>query len=130
MRLTPDVHCDVDDPSWKHNFDSRPEQLLEATKGCDKVVVFAIQAPFTGIRGSQEAVAEFVRQHSGPLRRLVLGRPERPRLRRAARLLRERARPPRAVYQGSGIRKRDRGSRRARSWFGVGEFHESRIPDP
>ena len=45
MRLTGDVHCAVDDQSWKHNFDSRPEQLLEATKGCDKVVVFAIDAP-------------------------------------------------------------------------------------
>ena len=58
MRLTPDVHCAVDDAGWKHNFDSRPEQLVEATRACDKVVVFAIQAPFTGIRGSQEAVAE------------------------------------------------------------------------
>ena len=62
MRLTADVHCAVDDESWKHNFDSRPEQLLEATKACDKVVVFAIDAPFTGIRGSQEAVADFVRR--------------------------------------------------------------------
>lgn len=64
MRLTADVHCDVDDVSWKHNFDCRPEKLLEATKACDKIVVFAIQAPFTGINGSQEAVAEFARQHS------------------------------------------------------------------
>ncbi|HZW29084.1 MAG TPA: amidohydrolase family protein [Isosphaeraceae bacterium] len=64
MRLTTDVHCAVDDQSWKHNFDSRPEQLLEATKGCDKVIVFAIRAPFTGIFGSQETVADFVRQHS------------------------------------------------------------------
>src|SRR5918911_1699598 len=37
MRLTPDVHCGVDDAGWKHNFDSRPEQLLEATKSCDRV---------------------------------------------------------------------------------------------
>ncbi len=65
MRRTADVHCAVDDEGWKHNFDSRPEQLLEATRGCDKVVVFAIDAPFTGIRGSQEAVAEFVRRHPG-----------------------------------------------------------------
>jgi predicted TIM-barrel fold metal-dependent hydrolase len=64
MRLTPDVHCDVDDVSWKHNFDCRPEQLLEATKGCDKVVVFAIRAPYTGILGDQEAVAAFARRHS------------------------------------------------------------------
>ncbi|MFO0880776.1 MAG: amidohydrolase family protein [Gemmataceae bacterium] len=65
MRLTGDVHCAVDDTSWKHNFDSRPDQLLEATKECDKVIVFAIQAPFTGITGSQEAVAEFAREHAG-----------------------------------------------------------------
>jgi predicted TIM-barrel fold metal-dependent hydrolase len=64
MRLTGDVHCDVDDTSWKHNFDCRPEQLLEATKACDKVIVFAIQAPFTGITGSQEEVARFVREHA------------------------------------------------------------------
>jgi len=64
MRLTADVHCDVDDTSWKHNFDCRPEQLLAATKECDKVIVFAIVAPFTGIHGSQEAVAEFVRQNA------------------------------------------------------------------
>ena len=29
MRLTGDVHCNVDDTSWKHNFDCRPEQLSE-----------------------------------------------------------------------------------------------------
>ena len=34
MRRTADVHCAVDDEGWKHNFDSRPEQLLEATRGC------------------------------------------------------------------------------------------------
>ena len=64
MRLTGDVHCDVDDVSWKHNFDCRPDQLLEATKGCDRVVVFAIDAPFTGITGSQETVAAFAREHA------------------------------------------------------------------
>src|SRR5687768_16641986 len=64
MRLTEDVHCSVDDASWKHNFDSRPEQLLEATRPCDKIIVFAIQAPFTGIRGSQETVARFAREHA------------------------------------------------------------------
>jgi len=64
MRLTPDVHCAVAGDSWKHNFDCRPEQLLEATRNCDRVIVFAIDAPFTGINGSQEAVAEFARQHS------------------------------------------------------------------
>jgi predicted TIM-barrel fold metal-dependent hydrolase len=64
MRLTPDVHCDVNDQSWKHNFDCRPEQLVAATSQCDKVIVFAIQAPFTGIYGSQEAVAEFAKANS------------------------------------------------------------------
>jgi predicted TIM-barrel fold metal-dependent hydrolase len=63
LRMTAHIHCDVDDQNWKHNFDSRPEQLLEATKGCDKVVVFAIRAPFAGIRGAPETVAEFVKQH-------------------------------------------------------------------
>jgi uncharacterized protein len=64
MRLTNEVHCDVTDRSYRHNFDCRPEQLLAATEGCDKVVVFAIDAPFTGIRGDQEAVAKFAREHS------------------------------------------------------------------
>lgn len=64
MRLTPDVHCDVDDQSYKHNFDCKPEQLLAATKNCDKIIVFAIDAPFTGITGSQEVISQFARQHS------------------------------------------------------------------
>jgi predicted TIM-barrel fold metal-dependent hydrolase len=64
MRLTADVHCDVTDTSYRHNFDCRPEQLLEATKACDKVIVFAIDAPFTGITGSQETVADFAREHA------------------------------------------------------------------
>jgi predicted TIM-barrel fold metal-dependent hydrolase len=63
MRWAADAHSDVDDQSWKHTFDSRPERLLEATKGYDKVVVFAINAPFTGMVGSQETVADFVKQH-------------------------------------------------------------------
>jgi predicted TIM-barrel fold metal-dependent hydrolase len=64
MRLSADVHYAGDHVDWKHNFDSTPEGLLEATRGCDKVVVFAIDAPFSGIRGSQTLVADFVRQHS------------------------------------------------------------------
>jgi predicted TIM-barrel fold metal-dependent hydrolase len=63
MRLTADVHCDVSDTSYRHNFDCRPEQLLAATAHCDRVVVFAIDAPFTGIRGSQETVAAFCQEH-------------------------------------------------------------------
>src|SRR5262249_56387038 len=66
MRLTPDVHCAVDDASWKHNFDSRPEQLLQATRGCDKVIVFAIQAPFTGICGSHGALAPLLPPPAAP----------------------------------------------------------------
>ncbi|WP_437200813.1 amidohydrolase family protein [Planctomicrobium sp. SH664] len=64
MRISSDVHCDVDETGYRHNFDSRPEQLLEVTKNCDKVIVFAIQAPFTGICGSQETIAAFVKQHA------------------------------------------------------------------
>ncbi|WP_437222823.1 amidohydrolase family protein [Planctomicrobium sp. SH661] len=64
LRLSPDVHCDVNEAGYRNNFDSRPQQLLEATRNCDKVIVFAIQAPFIGIRGSQESVADFVRQHA------------------------------------------------------------------
>lgn len=63
QRLSADVHCDVTDAGYKHNFDSRPEQLLAATQSCDHVVVFAIDAPFTGIVGSQETVAEFCRRN-------------------------------------------------------------------
>ena len=57
MRLSPDVHCAVSDTSHKHNFDCRPEQLLTATKHCDKVVVFAIDADRIKKR---VAVLEFV----------------------------------------------------------------------
>jgi predicted TIM-barrel fold metal-dependent hydrolase len=64
MRLTPDVHCDVDDKTWKHNFDCKPEQLLKACANCDKAIVFAIDAPFCGINGDQEAVAKFAKEHS------------------------------------------------------------------
>ncbi len=31
---------------------------------CDRVIVFATDAPFTGIRGCQETIAEFCRQHA------------------------------------------------------------------
>jgi predicted TIM-barrel fold metal-dependent hydrolase len=64
LRLSPDVHQNLDAVDYKHNFDCRPEQLLAATKGCDKVVVFAIDAPFSGIRGDQQVVADFARQHA------------------------------------------------------------------
>src|SRR5437867_12873966 len=64
MRLTADVHCAVEDQSYKHNFDCRPEQLLAATKTCDKVIVFGIVAPFTGVNVPQRIVADFARRHS------------------------------------------------------------------
>ncbi len=64
MRLTPDVHCDVDDQTYRHNFDCRPEQLLAATQGCDRVIVFGIVAPFTGVQVDQNVIAEFARAHS------------------------------------------------------------------
>ena len=40
MRLTDDVYYAGPENEEKHSFDSRPEQLLEATSGCDKVIVF------------------------------------------------------------------------------------------
>ena len=64
MRLTPDVYYadDVDDK--RNAFDSRPEQLLEATSGCDRVIVFGLRAPFCGIDVPQQMVADFVSDHA------------------------------------------------------------------
>lgn len=64
MRLSPDVWYAGAGTDYRHAFDSRPEQLLAATQGCDKVVVFGIQAPFCGIRVPQEMIARFVQQHA------------------------------------------------------------------
>jgi predicted TIM-barrel fold metal-dependent hydrolase len=64
MRLTPDVHCAVDETDYRHNFDCRPEQLLAATANCDKLIVFGIVAPFTGVNVDQEVIAAFAREHS------------------------------------------------------------------
>ena len=63
MRLTPDVYYAGDDQDEKNAFDSTPETLLEATKDCDKVVVFGLRAPFCGIDVPQEMVADFARQN-------------------------------------------------------------------
>jgi len=63
LRLSPDVHQNGDTSDYRHNFDATPEMLLEATKTCDKVIVFAPYFPHSGTRGSQTAVAEFVKQH-------------------------------------------------------------------
>jgi len=64
MRITPDVYFADEDEEEKNAFDSTPETLLEATKDCDKVVVFGIKAPFCGINIPQELIADFVNQHS------------------------------------------------------------------
>jgi len=63
MKLSQDVYFS-NSGSTKNAFDSRPEQLLEATKDADKVIVFGIKAPFCGINANQELIAEFVREHS------------------------------------------------------------------
>ena len=64
MRITPDVYFAGEEEEEKNAFDSTPETLLEATKDCDKVVVFGLKAPFCGINIPQEMVADFVNQHS------------------------------------------------------------------
>ena len=64
MKLSKDVYYAGAATSESNAFDSRPEQLLEATKGCDKVIVFGIVAPFCGIRADQELIARFVKEHS------------------------------------------------------------------
>lgn len=63
MRLTPDVYFADSDDDKKNAFDSRPEQLLEATEGCDKVIVFGLRAPFCGMNVPQELVSDFVKAH-------------------------------------------------------------------
>ena len=64
MRITPDVYFAGSDHEQRNAFDSRPEQLLAATKNCDKVIVFGIQARFSGIQADQELIAKFVQQHA------------------------------------------------------------------
>jgi predicted TIM-barrel fold metal-dependent hydrolase len=64
MRITPDVYFAGADTPQNNAFDSTPEALLKATAGCDKVIVFGIKAPFTGINADQELIAKFVREHS------------------------------------------------------------------
>jgi predicted TIM-barrel fold metal-dependent hydrolase len=64
MRLSQDVYFAGAATKESNAFDSRPEQLLAATKGCDKVIVFGIVAPFCGIRADQELIGRFVREHS------------------------------------------------------------------
>ncbi len=64
MKLSPDVYFAGAGTKQQNAFDSRPEQLLEATKDADKVIVFGIKAPFCGINADQELIAGFVKQHS------------------------------------------------------------------
>jgi hypothetical protein len=45
MRLSPDVYLAGQDQDAKNAFDSAPETLLEATKACDKIVVFGLTPP-------------------------------------------------------------------------------------
>jgi len=65
MKLTSDVYFAGSDNKYQNAFDSRPEQLLEATKDADKVIVFGIVAPFCGINADQELIAQFVKQQGG-----------------------------------------------------------------
>ncbi|MAV36951.1 MAG: amidohydrolase [Planctomycetaceae bacterium] len=64
MKLSDDVYFAGSDVKEANAFDSRPEQLLEATAEADRVIVFGIQAPFTGITADQERIAAFVQQHA------------------------------------------------------------------
>jgi predicted TIM-barrel fold metal-dependent hydrolase len=64
MKLSPDVYFAGKDCPQNNAFDSRPEQLLEATREADRVIVFGIQAPYCGIRADQRLIAQFVAEHS------------------------------------------------------------------
>ncbi len=64
MKLSRDVYFAGSDSQQANAFDSRPEQLLQATADVDKVIVFGIKAPFTGINCDQELIARFVADHS------------------------------------------------------------------
>lgn len=64
MKLSPDVYFAGSDVNSANAFDSRPEQLLEATREADRVIMFGIKAPFCGINADQHLIADFVRQHS------------------------------------------------------------------
>jgi predicted TIM-barrel fold metal-dependent hydrolase len=64
MKLSTDVYFAGSQVQAANAFDSRPDQLLEATKEADKVIVFGIVAPHSGIRADQELIARFVSEHS------------------------------------------------------------------
>jgi predicted TIM-barrel fold metal-dependent hydrolase len=63
MRISDDVYFAGSDVQEQNAFDSKPDQLLEATSNADKVIVFGIRAPFTGINADQELIARFVNEH-------------------------------------------------------------------
>jgi hypothetical protein len=60
MKLSSDVYFAGSEIQAQNAFDSRPAQLLEATKEADKVVVFGIKAPFCGTTPIR-LIAKFVR---------------------------------------------------------------------
>lgn len=64
MKLSDDVYFAGSESPEANAFDSRPEQLLQASADVDKVIVFGIKAPFTGINCDQHMIANFVNQHS------------------------------------------------------------------
>ena len=87
MKLSSDVYFAGSDVKYANAFDSRPEQLLHATREADKVIVFGIVAPFCGINADQQLIAKFVSEHAGSIYWLVLGRSERSRLRQSIGIL-------------------------------------------
>ena len=64
MNLTDDVYFAGKDTNESNAFDSRPDQLIKASENCNKVIVFGIIAPFSGINSNQETIAEFVKDNS------------------------------------------------------------------
>ncbi|MEX0713402.1 MAG: amidohydrolase family protein [Pirellulales bacterium] len=64
MRLSPDVYFAGAGKDEHNAFDSTPDTLLEATSDCDKVIVFGIRAPYSGIDVDQEMIAEFAARHA------------------------------------------------------------------
>ena len=63
MKLSEDVYFAGSDVEQNNAFDSRPQQLVDATADMDRVIVFGIKAPFCGINADQELIASFVNDH-------------------------------------------------------------------
>jgi predicted TIM-barrel fold metal-dependent hydrolase len=64
MKLSDDVYFAGSASPEANAFDSRPEQLLQASADVDRVIVFGIKAPYTGINCDQHLIANFVAKHS------------------------------------------------------------------